>query len=124
MTLARRLALPWAHSSELYSTPGSLIFKLALGEAPEAIPASADVRRGGMTPAAKTGHGAVDRMLRRFGGDVRIARVYSSATSMNRVGAGHRGFNDLEHATGLSRTFRVNTDQDCPIADLIDALRQ
>jgi subtilisin family serine protease len=124
MTLARRLAMPWARSSELYSAPGGLIFKLALGEAPDAIPASSDVRRGALTPAAKTGHGAVDRILRRFGGEAHIARLHSSAASQGRPGGGHRGFNDLEHATGLSRTFRVSVDHDCPIADLIDALRQ
>jgi len=128
MNPGQRLATPWAPASALYSAPGSLILKLTLGEAPDAIPAAADVRRGAQSAAAKTGHGPVDRILRRFSEEVRIARLHTAAAATGlatrSLGAGHRGFNDLEHAIGLARTFRVNTERGCAIANLIDSLRQ
>lgn len=128
MNWGERLATPWARPSALYSAPGSLILKLALGEAPDAIPTGADVRRGVQQAANKTGHGPVDRILRRFSQEFRIARLHASATacglSSKGLGAGHRGFDDLEHAIGLSRTFCVNTEPGCAISELADALRQ
>ena len=39
-----RLKMPWNRPGDPYSTPRSLVLKLALGEVPENIPAFADVR--------------------------------------------------------------------------------
>jgi subtilisin family serine protease len=119
-----RLATPWARPSALYSAPGSLILKLALGEAPEAIPAVQDVRAGVYRPATELGVGPVDRMLSRFSDWLRVTRLYGAAAAVGRPGRGHNAFDALEHATGLARTFRVETSRDCAIGDMVDGLRQ
>jgi subtilisin family serine protease len=119
-----QLAMPWARECGLYSAPGSLILKLALGEDPDAIPASVDVRRGASAPARKTGHGSIDRLLGRHAGDVNITRVHGAASSVGRAGGHHRRFDDLEITTGLSRTFRIEAGRGCNVANLVDALRQ
>lgn len=118
------LATPWARSAAPYSSPRSLIVKLALGEAPEQIPAGADVRRGLAQPPARTGLGPVDRVLGHFLDTPRVTRVHSAAAAAAAPGRRHRGFDDLEQAIGLSRTFRVDSLPGAPIADTIDALRQ
>jgi len=120
----RQLAMPWARPSDLYSSPRRLTLKLTLGEAPEEIPASVDVRVGTRRAAVKVDGGPIDRILRRFADRVQVVRVHRAAAACGRPGAGHVGFDDLEHAIGLSRTFRVDTEQACCIVDLIDALRQ
>jgi subtilisin family serine protease len=121
---AAALAMPWAPSSGLYSAPGSLVLKLPLGEAPAAIPATLDVRVGARAPAEQVGVGPVDRVLRQFSDRVRVVRVHAAAASLGRPGAAHTGFDDLEHALGLSRMFRVDVEPTCPIGDVVDALRQ
>ena len=123
MSLNSRLAMPWAHPSSVYSAPGSLIVKLALGEAPRDIPTAADVRLGARPPAASIGDGHINRVLRHFSDTVRIARVHAAAASIDRPGQGHEGYDGLEHAIGLSRTFRIDLDRTASIGAVVDALR-
>ena len=123
-TSARQLMMPWSRPCDLYSAPGRLILKLALGEAPEAIPTSIDIRVGEAEPAATVDGGAIDRIIRKFAGRIRVVRVHTARASVGRPGAGHLGYDDLEEALGLSRTFRVDADHTCCIDDLVDALRQ
>lgn len=118
------LAMPWSRHSELYSSPQRLIIKLELGEAPDVIPTTFDVRRGTQPAAERTGHGALDRILRELGGTVRIVRVHSAAAAHGQFGSGHRGFDDVEHITGLSRTFRVDFAEPRDVDTLVVALRQ
>jgi subtilisin family serine protease len=121
----RRLIMPWAHQSDLYSVPGRLILKLALGEAPEAIPSAFDVRAGTCDPALKIEGGAVDRILKSLGGAIHgVVRVHAAAASINTRGGRHKNFDDLEHATGLSRILRVDVDRVSSIHELVDALSQ
>ncbi|MGH7450734.1 MAG: S8 family peptidase [bacterium] len=124
MITARRLMMPWARPCDLYSAPGRLIMKLALGEAPEAIPSAIDVRLGATEHATRVDGGPIDRILKKFGGRIRVVRVHTAAASLGQIGAGHQGFDDLEHALGLSRTFRVDANHNCCIEDLVEALRQ
>ncbi|MBD1844527.1 S8 family serine peptidase [Cyanobacteria bacterium FACHB-63] len=121
---SRQLLTPWSTRSRLYSIPGSLILKLTLGEAPEAIPTALDIRSGTQTSTTRTTIGSVDRIMRQFSDQNRIARVYTAAASLGKPGQQHQGFDDIEHVTGLSRTFRIQTDPNVCITDLIDALRQ
>ncbi len=115
--------MPWNRSCDLYSAPGRLLIKLELGEAPEVIPASVDVRVGVNEAATTIDGGAVDRILKKFAGRVRVVRVHSARASQGAVGRRHHGFDDLEHVLGLSRTFRVDAEHACCIDDLVDALR-
>ncbi len=124
MTATRRLMMPWARPCDLYSAPGRLIMKLALGEAPETIPSAIDVRLGATAHATQVDGGPIERILKKFGGRIRVVRVHTAAAALGQIGAGHQGFDDLEHAIGLSRTFRVDADHNCCIEDLVEALRQ
>lgn len=115
---------PWARISQLYCTPGQLTFRMALGEAPDHVPSTRDVRRGVHAAATKVDGGAVDRILRHFAGTVRVARVHASANSLCQPGRCHHAFNDLEHATGLSRLFRIESTGPFDVEAAVDSLRQ
>lgn len=120
----QQLFTPWFTRSQLYSAPGGLVLKLVLGEAPAAIPSVLDVRAGAQSSASRTQIGAVDRILRQFSDQTRIARVYNAAASAHCVGHRHEQFDDLEHVTGMSRTFRIKVPTDISIMHLIDSLRE
>jgi subtilisin family serine protease len=111
---ARGLLMPWARPCELYSAPGSVVVKLRLGEAPEAIPPGRLVRTGRQEPAGRFRIGPVDRILAHFADKVRITRVHAPAAL---------AFDDIEQATGLARTFHVAAPHSCCVEDVVDALR-
>jgi subtilisin family serine protease len=116
--------MPWAQPSRMYSLPDSLLLKLSLGEAPEAIPAARDVRRGAQSAVAVVDGGPIDRIIRHFSAGAQVTRVHGAAATLHEVGQGHQGFSALEHALGLSRTLRIEVEHAAPVADLVDALRQ
>lgn len=124
MTDSRRLLAPWARPCDLYSPPGRVLVQLRLGEAPEAIPTALDVRQGALEPELRFGISALDRVLSHFADRVTVTRMHDSAASLGHVGASHRGFDEIEHVLGLSRTFEVHTDHMCCIEDVVDAFRQ
>jgi subtilisin family serine protease len=123
MTSLPRLATPWARRSQLYAAPGALVVKLALGEAPPAIPATRDVRIGAAEASERFGVHRVDAILRHFSPDTRIARVHGAAETVGFPGAGATAFDDIEQLTGLARTFRVHLRHDVSVTDAVDALR-
>ncbi len=118
------LFTPWARVSQLYCAPRQLTFKMALGEAPAEIPSMRDVRVGALSATAKFDGGPVERLLRRFAGDVRVTRVHASAKSLGRPGSCHQGFDDVEQVMGLSRVFRVEASRPFDVESTVDALRQ
>lgn len=124
MSDARRLAMPWAPDRGLYCTPGRIVLKMALGEAPEAIPTARDVRSGACRAARTIDGGRVDSVLSHFTERFRVVRVHGAAAARHRAGERHVGFDDLEHAFGLARTFRLDVGASTPVGDLVDALRQ
>ena len=98
------------------------MIKLAAGEVPASIPAAVDVRSGAQPPAQKIDGGPVDRILRELGGGFRASRVHAAAASLGVMGQGHRRFDDLEHATGLSRTLRIDLAGEAYITGLVESL--
>jgi len=104
--------------------PGSLVVKMALGEAPESIPVSADVRSGRLAAAQTLDGGVVDRVLRHFANGMHISRVHAAAANVGQPGARHRGFDDREQVFGLARTFRIDVPPGTTIAPLVDSLNQ
>jgi subtilisin family serine protease len=124
MTSSRHLTMPWSRNVKLYSAPTSLVLKLVLGEAPEHIPAALDVRFGAVHAGNKMDGGPIDRLIRHHAGHVQISRVHAAASALGRLGNRHQGYSSDEHLFGLSRTFRIDTNLGCCIADLVDALRQ
>jgi subtilisin family serine protease len=97
---------------------------MALGESPESIPATADVRSGRLAAAQSLDGGVVDRIVRHFAGGMRFTRVHAAAASVARPGARHTRFDDREQVFGLARTFRVDVPAGTAIADLVDSLNQ
>ena len=124
MSWAHRLAMPWARGRDVYCAPGRLVLKLTLGEAPDWVPTTRDVRTGAHPPASALDGGGVNRALRHYSGDFRASRLHGAAASRHQFGRRHVGYTDLEHVFGFSRTFRVDVSRDTPIDDLVDALRQ
>ena len=121
----RKLGLPWAAAGERnYCLPNSLLLTLALGEAPERIPAISDVRRGLARAAATLDGGPLDRLVKRYAGAVRIARVYGARASMHRPGQRHTGFDALEHTCGLAGAFMLQVAVGTPIGTLVQELAQ
>ena len=120
----RRLFSPWSWHDGLYCSPRRVILKLALGEDPADIPAAIDVRVGAAIPASRVDGGPVDRILKRFAGNVQVVRVHTSAVSNGLAGSRHLGFDDLEHSIGLSRTLCVEAPKACCVDDFVSALSQ
>lgn len=122
----RLLNTPWATNNDLYSPPGSLIVKLALGEAPESIPPLLNVRRGSQTPVTSMSVDSIDRVLRHMTDRVQITHLHTPAVSAGspQHPADCANFNAVEHAVGLARTFRIEAGRDASVSNLVDALRQ
>lgn len=122
MTL-RRLATPWAPSgSRAWCVPGTLILKVALGEAPKSVPARNDIRDRAAVAATALDGGAIDRMIRQRGGTPRIARLHTAAAGIRKIGSRHLGYSDDEQLEGMARTFLVQVTHDAQLGDLVDAL--
>lgn len=122
--MIRGLSMPWAPGARLYSLPGSIILKLALGEAPAAIPTRSDVRDHAAEFATGFDGGPIDRLLAAFVGSVRVTRLFGSAAGLGHKGERHRNFDDVEQVTGMARTFRVEMAPSAPLGHLLDHLRQ
>lgn len=118
------LAMPWAPSTGVYCLPDSVVVKMALGEAPEGIPASADIRHGRLSAAQSLDGGVIDRIVRHHAEGVRISRVHSAAVGVKKPGSRHLGFDDREQIFGLARTFRFDVPPGTPIGPLVDSLSQ
>ena len=124
MTLAK-LAMSWAAADErTYCLPTSLLLTVALGEAPETIPSLIDVRHGQVPAASKFDGGPLDRIIGRYAGALRVARVHSAKASWHLPGRRHIHFNALEQITGLARSFMIEVPLGTPIATLVQALSQ
>ncbi len=120
----RDIVTPWSSPDRAYSSPRRVVIKLRLGEDPTSIASTLDVRARAQTPAAAFGLSGVDRALHRFSASPRVERVYSAAKNLRRPAARHMGWNENEHLTGMSRTFRVDCGSAVPIDHVLDALRQ
>jgi subtilisin family serine protease len=97
---------------------------LRAGEMPGHMPAHVDHLAGAREPAASIDGGPVDRAIARFGGAFRATSVYPARRALGHVGEQHVGYDDREHAHGLSRTVRVRVADASRVADAVAALRQ
>ena len=101
---------------------GRVVFRVRAGEDPQGIPDHADVAHGMAQPLLRFDGGTVERVLRRFSPAMAIARVFPSASTGGRIGAPSAGWDDIEVATGMSRTFRADVDPDVDLPALVKAL--
>lgn len=104
----QQLSTPWAPAARAYCLPGSVVVKMALGEAPESVPVSTDVRSGYLAAAQALDRGVVDRIVHHFASVMRVTRVHAAAANLHRPGALHLRYNDREQVFGPARTFRVD----------------
>lgn len=121
----RKLAMPWAGSGDrTYCLPTSFMVTLQLGEAPDGVPAMFDVRGGHARAATRLDGGPLDRIVSRYAGAVRIARVHSARASMHSRGQRHAGYDALEQTSGVARTFLVEVAAGTAIGNLVRELQQ
>lgn len=106
------------------AVPGSILLTLALGEAPESIPARNDIRDRAHAPSERIDGGPIDRIIRARGGGARVARLHTAALSIRQVGRRHLGYGDLEHLSGVARTLVVRTDRGVDLAELVATLME
>jgi subtilisin family serine protease len=97
---------------------------MALGEAPDSVPVSTDVRKGRFTAPQALDGGVVDRIVRHFANTMQVTRVHPAAANLHRPGALHLKYDDREQVFGPARTFRVDVPPGTPIMDLVDSLSQ
>ena len=121
----RKIAMPWAAAGErTYCLPTSFLVTMALGEAPEAIPAQFDVRGGHARAASSLDGGPIDRIVSRFAGAARITRVHSARASWHLRGQRNANFDALEQTSGVARTFLFEVAPGAAIGDLVRELAQ
>lgn len=119
-----RLVQPWAHRAGAYAAPGSLLVRLKLGEVPPGIPAALDVRRRAAQPAETTRHDILDRVVKSFGGTLRVSRLHAAAQALHAVGARNRGYSEAEEISGIARVLRLDVEPDTHIGSLAVSLMQ
>jgi len=119
-----RLAQPWSRAGSSYSVPGTLILKLRLGEAPENLPSLTNVRRNIRDQQSFLNVEPVDRILKHFTDDCWVSRLHASRSAWRAPEGVGDEYDDVEHALGMSRTLHMEVDEECSVANLIDALRQ
>jgi subtilisin family serine protease len=124
MSAAGRTLLPWAHRSGTYALPTSILVRLKLGEAPDRVPAALDVRSAAAAPADRTGHNALDRVVRTFGGVVRVSRLHAAAAALRSVGKRNRGYSEAEQISGVARVLRFDVEPGTHIGSMAISLRQ
>lgn len=104
------------------SVRGRILFRVRAGEDPGEIPHHGDVALGACSPFPRFDGGGIERVLRRFTPAMKVARVFGAARSVFAPGHRHEGWDDLEVATGLSRTYRADLDPDADLGALASEL--
>lgn len=108
---------PWQPEESRTCVRGRLTLKVRSGEAPSAVPDYLSVARGLGVPRPRLDGGPVDSVLRRHSGALRITRAYNAAAN------GGERWDEIEDATGLSRTFRIELDPSASLLRVLDELR-
>jgi subtilisin family serine protease len=125
MTAVGRILQPWAHRSGAYALPDSLLVRMKLGEVPAAIPTLLDVRRKAAQPAETTGHAALDRVARTFGGGaIRVSRLHGASKALRTIGQRHRGYSEDEEISGISRVLRFDFERGTHVGSMAISLMQ
>jgi subtilisin family serine protease len=120
-----RTALPWSHRSGTYALPTSLLVRMKLGEVPVGIPTVLDVRRKAVHAAETTGHGALDRVVKAFGGGAfRVSRLHAAARALHKVGERDCGYSEDEEICGISRVLRFDVAPGTHVGSMAVSLMQ
>ncbi|MCW5807143.1 MAG: S8 family serine peptidase [Deltaproteobacteria bacterium] len=105
------------------AAPGHVVVRTRPGWEGEDIAAHRDVRHGLAAAACSIDGGSIDDAIRRRAGAMSVARAFYSRRGLDLGGGrGDRGYDDLEHELGLSRTFRIAFDPRAPIGPVVEDL--
>lgn len=113
-------------SLRLPNRPGRLVVQLSDSVAAAPAPCHLDVVAGAGRPLGRIdGGGRIDRALARRVDAIRAHLVFHARASLGSIGAQSAGYDDAEHAMGLSRTFHVRLSDpetaDAVVQDLLDS---
>jgi subtilisin family serine protease len=101
--------------------PGRLVLRVAPGLELTHIRSHRDVRTAHATPSTEVDRGgAIDRVLARYTHALRVSGAFNSRRNLDRPGARHLGWDNVEEELGLSRTFRIRIEADSDIGRAID----
>ena len=106
--------------------PRRLLVTLRLGEMPAHVPSWQACAAYGVPHAEAVDGGALDRLLRHFGGRARVGRLHSARLPAHALPGvvGARRFDDVEQLSGVARVLRVEVERGERLADLVRALAQ
>ena len=124
MSALGRTVQPWAHRSGTYALPTSLLVRMKLGEVPAGIPTVLDVRRKAVHAAETTGHRALDRVAKAFGGGICVSRLHGAAKALRMIGERHRGYSEDEEISGISRVLRFDVAPGTHVGSMAVSLMQ
>ena len=115
---------PWTPERSRQVVRGRVVLRVRPGEDPDEVPTHLEVARGRASALPRLDGGGIDRVLRRHSPAVRVSRVYPAARTVMRFGARRPAWDDLEVATGMSRTFRVDLDPDVSLLAVVQSLSE
>ena len=108
---------PWEPECTRGAVRGRIIVRLAPGEMPERIPSIVSVMRGRAVAQSRIDNRVGD-IVNRFSPAMRVATAFAAAETRG----DEQRWDDIEHATGLARTLRIDVDPDASLVDLVSAL--
>jgi subtilisin family serine protease len=108
---------PWQPECTRGAVRGRIIVRLAPGEMPERLPSILSVMKGTTVPDSRVGND-VDAIVRRFSPALRVSTAFAAAATDGK----RQRWDEVEHATGLARTLRIDVDPDASLVDLVSAL--
>jgi subtilisin family serine protease len=114
---------PWEPHTARQAMHGRVEVVLRPDAAFEDIAAHHSVRLGAALAATRLDGGSLDRILHRFSSAFLVTRTYGSAAHIADPVRSHLDWDDLEHRTGLSRTFRIDVDPDADLLSIVESLR-
>jgi len=103
--------------------PGRVMLVLRSGQARPHVPCRIDRLLGAAKPATTMRDQALDQILN-GDEDYRITAVYHARASFGRVGEQHAGYDDVEEALALSRTYSVELANPKRTHEVIARLRE
>ena len=107
----------WEPENMRGAVRGRVIVRLAPGEVPDKLPSILAVTLGKSVAPLGVGND-VDSVVKRFSPALRVTTAFAAAKSRDQ----RQQWDDIEHATGLARTLRIDVDPDASLVDLVSAL--
>jgi thermitase len=102
-----------------------LLLTLRLGEMPEHVPGLRAVYGFGTPQAEHIDRGVIDRLLRHYGGAIRVSRLHSARVRRaERNVSGARRFDDAEQISGVARVLRIEVRDADRLPSLLAALAE